>query len=160
MITIGDFGPWTDYQEDATAIDGAIFMISAVVMTMFMFNLLIAIFTDTYGEIKDNERAIELKLMNDVILEIEQIHSFITYRNSCEHLVYVEYQKKPFKNWQGNVKAAAKLIKDDTKAFKRRVDSKVEDLTRKVHDRLESQRRHNVMERLNNQLMLKMINEK
>ena len=46
-------------------------MLSALLMTMLMFNLLVAIFTDLYDEIKENERAIELRLMNDAIVDVE-----------------------------------------------------------------------------------------
>ena len=46
-------------------------MLSALTMTMLMFNLLVAIFTDLYDEIKENERAIELRLMNDAIVDVE-----------------------------------------------------------------------------------------
>jgi len=48
-----------------------LFYTAIILTTLIIFNLLVAIFTDIYDEIKQNEKSIELRMMNEVVYEIE-----------------------------------------------------------------------------------------
>lgn len=76
--------------------DYIFFAVAVFLVTLIIFNLLVAIFTDTYDEIKQNEKAIELKMMNEVIMDMESYMQFFLPQetNLPQHLCYVEYQKK------------------------------------------------------------------
>ena len=82
-LLYGDFSSFDDFFEYKDSIDYAIFVIAAIIGSLVIFNLLVAIFTDTYDEIKEHEKAIELRMMNEVVSETEQyIKAFTTCRNS------------------------------------------------------------------------------
>jgi hypothetical protein len=115
-VTFGEFGSWDDYRAEADGLDTFFFLATVIVMMVIMFNLIVAIFTDTYDEMKENERAIELKMLNEVIRELENWHRFwrgLVYgrpANEPSHLVYVEYELRPYVNWGGKVQATHKTI--------------------------------------------------
>jgi hypothetical protein len=51
-LTFGDFGNFDEYFENMDKSDYILFMVSIILSTLIIFNLLVAIFTDTYDEIK------------------------------------------------------------------------------------------------------------
>jgi hypothetical protein len=95
-LTFGDFGNFNEFFTYMDKADYTLFMVSIILSTLIIFNLLVAIFTDTYDEIKQNEKSLELRLMNEVIMEVESYIKFFgrgLIKNDPQHLVYVEYQK-------------------------------------------------------------------
>jgi hypothetical protein len=66
-----DFSAWDSHEEHATPIDylfafGLTFMISIV-----LFNLIVAIFTDTYGDLKEDKAAEDIRMLNEVVMDVE-----------------------------------------------------------------------------------------
>jgi hypothetical protein len=66
------------------------FVISSLIMTLVMVNLLVAVIGDTYSELQDNLEAFDAYLINSMILDLE-IYKAHTGECIRKHLVYVEY---------------------------------------------------------------------
>jgi hypothetical protein len=107
-------------------------------MMIIMFNLIVAIFTDTYDEMKENERAIELKMLNEVIRELENWHRhWSDPDNEPSHLVYVEYELRPYVNWAGKVEATHKTVASSLEALGDSVEQKLEEMERRFNLQLD-----------------------
>ena len=77
-LTFGDFNSFNEHYPDMNLTDYIFFACAVVLITLIIFNLLVAIFTDTYDEIKQNEKAIELKMMNEVVMDTESYVKWFT----------------------------------------------------------------------------------
>jgi len=75
-----DFGPWDDYRHQDSldgddypveTIDYVFFASFSIIMSLLLFNLLIAIFSDVYGRVKEKELAYEYLQKNMLILDLE-----------------------------------------------------------------------------------------
>jgi hypothetical protein len=66
------------------------FVISSLLMTLVMVNLLVAVIGDTYSELQDNLQGADGYLRNSMILDYE-IYKYHTGECIRKHLVYVEY---------------------------------------------------------------------
>jgi len=72
-----DFSAWDNHEADADVVDylyalGLTFMISVV-----LFNLIVSIFTDTYGDLKEDKAAEDIRMLNEVVMDVEYFTHYL-----------------------------------------------------------------------------------
>jgi hypothetical protein len=129
-LLYGDFSSFDDFFQYMDHIDYAIFVIAAIIGSLVIFNLLVAIFTDTYDEIKEHEKAIELRMMNEVVSETEQYLKAASchIKSTPMHICFVNYQRIQTGEWEGKVKVTTSIVDKGLIAMENRFNSKLEDL--------------------------------
>mgnify|MGYP001219439685 CR=1 FL=1 len=75
----GDFTAWDNHEAEGNAglwdylyALGLTFMLSVV-----LFNLIVAIFTDTYGDLKETKKAEDIRMLNEVIMDVEYFSFYL-----------------------------------------------------------------------------------
>jgi len=108
--------------------DRALFLFMALWMMLLLLNLLIAIFSEAFGEIKDNEEGNNLRMVNSFVLDIETLWCFCNRsKNHKSHLIFAEYDVTEANVWQGSVKQTTK-----------NVESKMDNLEKRLLEKSES----------------------
>lgn len=62
-----------DENEDAApdTVDWLFMFAVTIVVAMVLFNLIVSIFTDVYGTIKENKEAYDMEVLNEVTMDVE-----------------------------------------------------------------------------------------
>jgi len=80
--------------------DRFLFLFMAVWMMLLLLNLLIAIFSEAFGEIKENETGNAMRMVNSFVLDIETIWCFCNRnKNHKSHLTFAEYDVGEAEVW-------------------------------------------------------------
>jgi len=73
-LVFGDFGPWDDFEDSDTGPDGldtVFFILITITVTMILFNLIVSIFTDAYGDLKEIRVAVDIEQLNEIQCDVE-----------------------------------------------------------------------------------------
>ena len=59
-----DFSAWDSHEHEADFIDYTYFIGLTLMISVILFNLIVAIFTDTYGSMKEDMASTDLYILN------------------------------------------------------------------------------------------------
>lgn len=66
-----DFSAWDSHEADADAIDYLYALGLTFIISVVLFNLIVSIFTDTYGDLKEDQAAEDIRMLNEVVMDVE-----------------------------------------------------------------------------------------
>jgi len=119
-FVFADFEKWDDYNNNSPltvdTTDYIFMLFTTLFVTLILFNLIVAIFTDVYADLKQIKLAEDLRTLNEVLMDVEYFVSTITcrkrYNEPCRaHLAYAEYQHQVRDYEEHEVKTELNLIK-------------------------------------------------
>jgi len=68
-LVFGDFGPFDDFHGAEIGpdwLDDTFFLAITIIVTMILFNLIVSIFTDAYGDLKEIRVAVDMEQLNEI----------------------------------------------------------------------------------------------
>jgi len=83
-----DYGTWDDFMNDPAegaapdVLDWILITVTTIVITVVLFNLIVSIFTDVYGTIKENMEAYDIEVLNEVTMDVEVYCHWLFYWRS------------------------------------------------------------------------------
>lgn len=63
-------------------LDWFLIVVTSIVITVVLFNLIVSIFTDVYGTIKENMEAYDIEVLNEVTMDVEVYCHWLFYWRS------------------------------------------------------------------------------
>jgi len=82
-LLYADFGKWDAYREmdEPDTFDYFFFFATTFFLSLMLFNLIVAIFTDVYGDLKETKVAEDLRTLNEVLMDVEYVVSYLTCKS-------------------------------------------------------------------------------
>jgi hypothetical protein len=73
-LLFGDFGSWDDFQFAEIGpnwLDYVFFLTISIVGTLILFNLIVSIFSEAYGDLKEVRVAVDIEQLNEIQSDVE-----------------------------------------------------------------------------------------
>lgn len=134
------FGDWSiepvEGQDHVTYFTYLLFVFCSFILSLTMVNLLVAVFSDTYGRVMSNIEISDMKELNDLILELESFAFWNRSKGERQHLVYVEYDDEGSKKWGGLADETAKKVNLEMKSMGQRLSDEIDSSSKDIEETL------------------------